>query len=151
MRPTTSHVVVALDATRHDDDVLDVADQLAATTGVAVAVVLPRTRAVADRLGAFATSEDLAPADAAEAYAERMTDRLRDHGVPAVAASLATDDASTAIAWYVRRHRPGLVLVAGDTGRRRLIGRPTVAERLAHTSVAPLLVVPTASENIAVM
>lgn len=150
MTRPTSRLVVALDATARDADVMGVAGRLATTTGVPVAVVLPRTRAVADRLAGFATSEELTAPDAAEAYAERMADRLRDRGIATTAASLATDDGPSAIVWYVRRHGAGLVLVAGPAGPRGRLGHHTVAERLARTPVAPVLVVPTADQDLVV-
>lgn len=139
---TMSHILVAMDATSRDGDLVDVAAQLAATTGVSLAVVLPRTSRVAGRLAAFAAGEDLTLPDAAEAYVERMADRLRDRGVPAVAMAPSADDEATAIAAHASRHQSALVLVTGDARERRRLMRTTTAQRLATLSTTPVLVVP---------
>jgi nucleotide-binding universal stress UspA family protein len=139
MPATISHVLVALDGSARDREVADVAGRLATTTGVSLAVVLPRTARVAARLGPFAASEDLAPADAAEAYADRIAEPLRGRGIPVASAAVRADDAAEAIAAYADRHHSAMILTAGGT--RTL--RRTVAERLARISPTPLVVVPT--------
>lgn len=139
MPGTISHVLVALDGSARDLDVADVAGRLATTTGVSLAVVLPRTARVTARLGAFAAGEDLAPADAAEAYANRIAEPLRRRGIPVASDAVLADDAAAAIAAYADRHHSAMILTAGGT--RTL--RRTVAERLARISPTPLVVVPT--------
>jgi nucleotide-binding universal stress UspA family protein len=139
MPGTISHVLVALDGSARDREVTDVAARLATTTGVSLAVVLPRTARLAARLGPFAASEDLAPADAAEAYADRIAEPLRQQGIPVASAAVPADDAAAAIAAYADRHHSAVILTAGGT--RTL--RRTVAERLARISPTPLVVVPT--------
>lgn len=139
MPGTISHVLVALDGSARDREVAHVAARLATTTGVSLAVVLPRTARVAARLGPFAASEDLAPADAAEAYADRIAEPLRQQGIPVASAAVPGDDAAAAIAAYADRHHSAMILTAG--GARTL--RRTVAERLARISPTPLVVVPT--------
>jgi len=139
MPGTISHVLVALDGSARDLEVADVAGRLATTTGVSLAVVLPRTARVTARLAAFAVGEDLAPADAAEAYANRIAEPLRRRGIPVASDAVLADDAAAAIAAYADRHHSAMILTAGGT--RTL--RRTVAERLARISPTPLVVVPT--------
>ncbi|HSJ44097.1 MAG TPA: universal stress protein [Euzebyales bacterium] len=143
---TIAHVLVALDGSARDREVADVAGRLATTTGVSLAVVLSRTAQVTARLGPFAASEDLAPADAAEAYADHIAEPLRRRGIPTSAAAVLADDAVAAIAAYADRHHSAMILTAGGT--RRL--RRTVAERLARISPTPLVVVPTQFDRSAV-
>jgi nucleotide-binding universal stress UspA family protein len=135
---TMSHVLVALDGSARDREVADVAAQLATTTGVSLAVVLPRTSQVTARLGDFAASEELSPPDAAEVYADLIAEPLRRRGIPTASAAVPTSDAAAAIAAYADRHRSAMILMAGGT--RTL--RRTVAERLTRISPTPLVVVP---------
>jgi nucleotide-binding universal stress UspA family protein len=139
MPGTISHVLVALDASARDLEVADVAGRLATTTGVSLAMVVPRTARVTARLGAFAASEDLLPSDAAEAYADHIAEPLRRRGIPTSAAAVLADDDAAAIAAYADRYHSAMILTAG--GNRTL--RRTVAGRLARISPTPVVVVPT--------
>lgn len=139
MPGTISHLLVALDGSARDREVAHVAARLATTAGVSLAVVLPRTARAGARLQPFAASEDLAPADAAEAYADRIAEPLRQQGIPVASAAIPADDAAATIAAYADRHHSAVILTAG--GSRTL--RRSVAERLARISPTPLVVVPT--------
>jgi nucleotide-binding universal stress UspA family protein len=138
MAATVSHVLVALDASARDSEVAEFAGRLATTTGVSLAIVLPRTSRVAARLSDFAASEELTPADAADAYADRMAEPLRRRGILTWSESVLADDAAAALAAFAERHGSVMILVAAEP---RMLRR-TVAERLVRISSTAVIVVP---------
>jgi nucleotide-binding universal stress UspA family protein len=144
MAATMAHVLVALDGSARDSEVVDVAERLATTTGVSLVLVLPRTSKTTARLAGFAAAEDITPAEAAEAYVDRLAEPVRDAGVPTAAVTVPADDAASALSTYADRHHSAMILAAGGT---RPALRRSVAERLARMSPTPLVVVPAQYEG----
>ncbi|HEX6254228.1 MAG TPA: universal stress protein [Euzebyales bacterium] len=139
MAATMSHVLVALDGSARDREVVDVAARVATTTGVSLALVLPHTPKVTARLADFAAGEEITPADAAEAYVDLLAEPVRDAGVPTAAITVPADDAASALSAYADRHHSAVILAAAGT---RPALRRSLAERLARISSTPLIVVP---------
>lgn len=139
----SSNILVPLDGSDLAEGALEVAIDIAKPAGGMVTLFVAAEPEAAQALFAFADSEEITRAMAADAYLDQVAARLGDSGVEAVKTS--SDGSNVAAEIVDRAAAEDVSMIVMTSHGRSGIGRwllGSVADKVARSATVPVVIVP---------
>ena len=141
--PATANILVPLDGSDLAEGAVDVAVDLARPAGGKLTLFIAAEPEAAQALYAFADSEGITRAMAANAYLSQVADRVRERGVEVTQTS--SDGTTVAGEIIDRAAAEGATMIVMTSHGRSGIGRwllGSVADKVARSASVPVVIVP---------
>ncbi|MBT8246177.1 MAG: universal stress protein [Acidimicrobiia bacterium] len=146
--PATSNILVPLDGSDLAEAAVDIALDIAQPAGGILTLFVAAEPAAAEALYAFADSEEITRAMAADAYLDQVATRVADRGVNTVKTS--TDGTNVAEEIIEQATAQDVSMIVMTSHGRSGIGRwllGSVADKVARSATVPVVIVPCAGRG----
>lgn len=141
--PATSNILVPLDGSDLAEEALEVAIDIAEPAGGSVTLFVAAEPEAAQALYAFADSEEITRAMAADSYLDQVGTRLEERGIRTIKTS--SDGTNVAGEIVDRAAAEDVSMIVMTSHGRSGIGRwllGSVADKVARSATVPVVIVP---------
>ncbi len=139
----TSNILVPLDGSDLAEKAIDVAVDIAQPAGGAITLFVAAEPEAAQALYAYADSEEITRAMAADSYLDQVAGRIDDRGVPTTKTS--SDGTNVAAEIVDRAEAENVSMIVMTSHGRSGVGRwllGSVADKVARSATVPVVIVP---------